>query len=79
LAREALSRLLRSGTDCELELLCGLPRRASLAVARELGVPVRLYIPFGAAWLPYALGQVARNPRMLSWVVRDTFNALFRA
>lgn len=79
LAREALSRLLHAGTDCELELLCGLPRRASMAVAREFGVPVRLYIPFGTAWLPYALGQVARNPKMFSWVMRDTFNALFKA
>lgn len=79
LAREALSRLLRAGTDCELELLCGLPRRASMAVARELGVPVRLYVPFGAAWLPYALGQVARNPKMFSWVMRDTLKALFKA
>jgi proline dehydrogenase len=77
LAREALKRLLRAGTACELELLCGLPRRDAMEVAHELRVPVRLYIPFGEAWLPYALGQILRTPKMLSWVIRDTFNAIF--
>jgi proline dehydrogenase len=77
LAREALGRLQRAGTRCELELLCGLPRRDVLAVARDLTVPVRMYIPFGEAWLPYALGQVARQPRMLWWATRDTIQALF--
>ncbi len=48
-----------------------------MEVAHELRVPVRLYIPFGEAWLPYALGQIVRTPRMLSWVMRDMFNATF--
>jgi proline dehydrogenase len=77
LAREALGRLQRAGTRCELELLCGLPRRDVLAVARALNVPVRLYILYGEAWLPYALGQVARQPRMLWWATRDTIQSLF--
>jgi len=76
LARQAITRLKAAGTPCELELLCGLPRRDAMAVARELGVPVRLYIPFGQAWLPYALDQAVRSPKMLWWMVRDTFNAL---
>lgn len=76
LAREALRRLQAAGTPCELELLCGLPRRDAMAVARELKVPVRLYIPFGQAWLPYALDQAVRSPKMLWWMVRDTFSAL---
>lgn len=76
LAREAITRLRRHGTPCELELLCGLPRRASLALALELAVPVRMYIPFGQAWLPYAFGQAMRNPRMFTWMVRDTLSVL---
>jgi hypothetical protein len=75
LARESLALLKAAGTPCELELLCGLPRRECMAVARELGVPIRLYIPFGQAWLPYALDQAVRSPKMLWWMVRDTFNA----
>jgi proline dehydrogenase len=76
LAREALTRLQRAGTACEMELLHGLPQRALRALARELSVPVRVYIPYGAAWRPYALNQLRRNPRILWWVVKDSMTGL---
>ena len=76
LAREAFLRLRRAGTPCELELLCGLPRAEVMAVAKEFDVPVRLYIPFGTAWLPYALGQLVRKPHMWIWMVRDLWSAM---
>lgn len=75
LARESCRRLLAAGTRCELELLCGLPQREVLAVAQELKVPVRFYIPFGSAWLPYALGQLIRKPHMWSWMIKDLWLA----
>lgn len=71
LVREALRRLQAAGIRCELELLNGLPRRGVLPVARELGVPVRLYVPFGLAWRPYAVGKALRRPRILLWLARD--------
>ncbi len=71
LAREALGRLRSAGTTCELELLFGLPMRAVSAVARNMNVPVRVYIPFGAAWLPYALTQLVNNPKILWWLLKD--------
>lgn len=71
LAREALGRLLAAGTTCELEQLFGLPMRAVSAVARNMNVPVRVYIPFGAAWLPYALTQLVNNPKILWWLLKD--------
>lgn len=49
LARAALHRLQVAGTPCEMELLHGLSRRACLRAARDMGVPVRLYIPYGPA------------------------------
>jgi len=73
LAREALTRLAKSGTPCELELLFGLPARSVLYVGSDLGVPVRFYVPYGKAWLPYALSQMSRNPRLFWWFVRDLF------
>lgn len=73
LAREALRRLLASGTPCEMELLFGLPLKSIMQVASELGVRVRLYIPYGHSWLPYAFSQIQKNPRILWWVIRDTF------
>ena len=71
LAAASLQRLRAAGTSCELELLFGLPTRDVLPLARQAGVPVRMYIPFGAAWAPYCLSQVRRNPRILWWVARD--------
>ncbi len=72
LAREALRRLRDSGTPCEMELLFGLPLKSAMKVARELDVRVRLYIPYGHSWLPYAFSQIQKNPRILWWVIRDT-------
>lgn len=71
LAATAIGKLQSAGTPCEMELLYGLPSRAVLTVARDLAVPVRYYLPYGHAWLPYALGQARRNPRILWWVLRD--------
>jgi proline dehydrogenase len=71
LAREALRRLQQAGTPAELELLLGLPMQGALHVARELEVPVRIYIPFGISWLPYAMLHVQKNPRVAWWALRD--------
>ncbi len=72
-ARPALEKLLAASTPCELELLYGLPVRRILPLAAELGVPVRFYIPYGHAWLPYALKRVMINPRIACWALRDCF------
>jgi proline dehydrogenase len=71
LGRNALERLLQAGTPCSLELLYGLPVRPLLKVARDLHVPVRIYVPFGHGWLPYSLTQARRNPRVFWWIFRD--------
>ncbi|MDE3195483.1 MAG: hypothetical protein KGN84_04010 [Acidobacteriota bacterium] len=72
-AQSALSELKRSGTPAELQLLYGMPWRRPLQVARETGVPVRFYLPYGHAWLPYALRQAMRKPRIVYWMLRDAF------
>jgi proline dehydrogenase len=71
LAREALRRLQRAGTPAELELLLGLPTQGALRVARETQTPVRIYLPFGVSWLPYALLHVQKNPHVAWWALRD--------
>jgi len=53
LAREALSKLRLTGTACELEVLAGRPVERPLNLARQLGVPVRFYVPYGDGVLPY--------------------------
>ncbi len=71
LGRNAIERLRKAGTPCTLELLYGLPVKPALTVARELRVPVRVYVPYGQGWLPYSLTQARKNPRILWWVLRD--------
>jgi len=71
LAREALRRLRAAGTPCQLELLFGLPLKAALQVGFEAGVSTRVYVPYGAAWLPYCLSRLRQNPHILVWLMRD--------
>ncbi|HKD38015.1 MAG TPA: hypothetical protein VKB78_14480, partial [Pirellulales bacterium] len=70
-ARQAIELLLGAKTPTTLELLFGLPSRKQMGLARELGVPVRVYVPYGAAYLPYCLAQIKRNPRIAWWLLRD--------
>lgn len=75
LAEESLRRLQAAGTSCELELLFGLPMNAVRKVADKAGVKVRVYIPYGESYLPYALSQVRKKPQILWWVMRDALIA----
>lgn len=71
LADHALRTLRAAGTPCELEQLRGLPMRRTMAIARKLDVPVRVYIPFGAGWWPYALDKALARPYLPLWMLRD--------
>jgi proline dehydrogenase len=68
-AEPALNRLMKAGTDCALEQMRSLPRIDF--VADQRGLPVRVYIAYGHAGLPYAIGEVMRRPAMLAWILRD--------
>ncbi len=71
LAAEALRRLRIAGTPCELQLLLGLPAGASVAAAREADVGVRVYVSYGAGFLPYALKAMARRPSVALRLAAD--------
>lgn len=71
LADHALRTLRAAGTPCELEQLRGLPMRRTMAIARAQGVPVRVYIPFGEGWWPYALDKALARPYLPLWMLRD--------
>lgn len=75
LAEAALRTLIDAGTPCELEQLRGLPRRQTTAVASKLGVPVRLYYPFGPGWWPYALDKALARPYLPVWALKDLLAA----
>jgi proline dehydrogenase len=75
LVAEAVRRLQTAGTSCELELLFGLPMRESLVAANALKLGVHIYVPYGKAYLPYALARVRSNPRIAWWLLRDMWHA----
>jgi proline dehydrogenase len=68
LLKAALGRLDAAATPHEAELLHGLPMREPL---RAVGGDARVYVPYGAAFLPYALDEVRRDPRRAVWLLRD--------
>ena len=71
LAREALARLRAAGTPCELELLYGLPVRDAISAAEAVGVPIRICLPYGHAWVPYVIEELRKNPRIMWWLLKD--------
>ncbi len=71
LAERALALLLDAGTPCELEQLRGLPMRRTMQVAQRWAVPVRVYVPYGRGWWPYAVDKALARPHLLGWMIRD--------
>jgi proline dehydrogenase len=71
LATEALRRLRRQDTSCEIELLFGLPIRPLVNIARRFDVPVRVHTPYGDPSLPYRLSEIVSDRRILARGVRD--------
>ena len=55
--------------EYEIEMLLGVrePYQRQLAAA---GQPVRVYVPFGAAWWPYSIRRVGENPANGRFVLR---------
>jgi proline dehydrogenase len=71
LAELAAQRLQAAGTAFELQVLYGLPAREVEAAARARTATLRLYVPYGSAYLPYALRSAWRNPRTIAHLGRD--------
>jgi len=68
----SLACLQAAGTSCDVEQLHGLPGRACRKVAREHGVAVRIYVPWGVAVLPHAVEfALARKAWLPRWFLRD--------
>jgi proline dehydrogenase len=71
LLEESLRRLSAARTPCEAELLVGLPFAPPARAARRLGLPVRLYVPYGRTGAAYGIGEAVRNPVTAWWLVQD--------
>jgi len=77
LLKTSLQLLRDTGTSCDVEALYGLSWRSAVGMARRFGVPARLYIPYGAAYLPYCLKEARRSPGLLCRAMVDTAKGLF--
>lgn len=71
LLRESLRRLTASGTPAEAELFLGMPFRGPAAAARQFGVPIRVYVPYGNAWPGYGLKELLTHPATGWWLIQD--------
>jgi proline dehydrogenase len=71
LLAESLRRLIAADTPCAAELFFGLPFRTPAVTARRLGVPIRIYVPYGHAGAPYGVADVARRPVAAWWLLQD--------
>jgi proline dehydrogenase len=69
--REALRILAAAQTPCEVELLYGLPVGRQVALATEFNVPIRVYVAFGHAFLPYAMASLRKRPDALLRLLRE--------
>jgi proline dehydrogenase len=76
LVETCLDILIESDTPCELELLYGLPMGVA-RVADRKGVPKRIYVPYGIAYLPYALADLKKRPYLITWIIKDIFIRTF--
>jgi proline dehydrogenase len=77
LAREAVARLKTAGTPCEIELLFGMPAEPLIRWARENGIAVRIYVPFGGGFVPNAIRVLKRNPRLFFVIAKDRLTKAF--
>ena len=73
LARAAVARLRAAKVPCEIEVLLGMPAAPLLVWAKDAGVAVRVYVPYGPGFVPNAIGVLRRNPRLLLAVAKERF------
>ena len=71
LLARSLQRLTAASTPCWAELLFGLPFRAPAEAALRLGVPIRIYVPYGRSAAPYGVAELRHDPAVARWLIQD--------
>lgn len=72
LAQQSIRILRQAGTPCDLELLYGFPIHGLLPHLVRIGVPIRIYVPFGHGWIRYCMSRVRERPSFLWRLLRDS-------
>jgi len=62
LAKEAIVRIKKAGTQVQMELLFGMPCAKMISLSRQQRIPLRFYIPYGDTLLIYGIHHLLTNP-----------------
>jgi hypothetical protein len=65
LAKEAIVRTKKAGTQVQLELLFGMPCAKMISLSSQQGIPLRFYIPYGDTLLVYGIHHLLTNPHKI--------------
>lgn len=71
LADRALRMLVEAGVPCEHQVLHGMSAAGAMDAARAVGVPTRIFVPYGNGRLPYSARAALRDPRAAARLARD--------
>src|SRR5262249_48322784 len=73
-AVEMAERLGKTPGDFEVQMLLGVPRARIQKRLRDVGITVRLYVPYGTHWYHYCLRRLDNNPEMARMVLGNLFH-----
>jgi proline dehydrogenase len=79
--RDALAlaeRLGKPHEEIEVQMLLGVPRDALQQELIGMGIPVRLYVPYGKRWYAYSMRRLDHNPDVLRMVAGNVLTGFFR-
>ena len=79
LAEASIKILQKAGTPCEMELLYGLPVKQCIPLAQRYKIPVRVYIAYGHAYLPYALSSLRKHPGVILKLMKEMLRVNYMA
>jgi proline dehydrogenase len=65
LARQAVSRIKKTDTAVQLELIFGMPTTDMILLSKQLKIPARFYVPYGDTLFIYGFRQFLTNPHKL--------------
>ena len=71
LADRALRMLVEAGLRCEHQVLHGMKAQPAMEAARRLGIPTRIFVPYGTGRVPYSVRAALRDPRAAYRLARD--------
>lgn len=64
--------------EVEVQMLLGVPRAELQRELIDLGVRVRLYVPYGVQWHAYSMRRLENNPDMMGMVAWNMISGPFR-